>query len=406
MRILYIHQYFKTPEEGGAIRSYYLAKGMADAGHHVDLITGHEGALYKKEFIDGIHVHYLPVAYDQSFSFFQRIKAFFKFVVLAIRKASKLEKIDVNYVSSTPLTTGLIALYFKWKHKIPYYFEVRDLWPEAPIQMKAIRSSWLKFHLYRLEKRMYRHAKAVIALSPGSKQYISRIVPHHPVMLIPNMADCNFFRKSEKNSYHELQFDVMDKFVIAYFGAVGQVNHLTFLLDAAEACKRQMLLEVVFLIAGSGSELASIQQQARERQLDNVRFVPYHNKYGLLSLLNITDAAYISFADLPVLRCCSPNKLFDALAAGKLCITNVSGWMQDLLEENQCGFYTNPYHPDDFVKSIAPFVNDRKLLNDYQSNARGLAEREFSRQQQVEKLLNLIEEVQYQTVPKAYTLPV
>jgi glycosyltransferase involved in cell wall biosynthesis len=408
MRILYIHQYFKTPEEGGAIRSYYLAKGMADAGHHVDLLTGYDGAIYKKEFIDGIHVHYLPATYHQSFSFFQRIKAFLKFVVLAILKASELEKIDASYISSTPLSTGLIALYLKWKYKIPYYFEVRDLWPEAPIQMKVIRNRWLKHQLYAFEKRIYRNAKAVIALSPASRQHISRIVPHHPVMLIPNMSDCNFFRKAEKNSYHELQFDVMDKFVVSYFGAVGKVNHLEFLLDAAEACKKHMLLDVIFLIAGSGSELASIQEQAKDRKLDNVRFVPYHNKYGLLSLLNITDAAYISFADLPVLKNCSPNKLFDALAAGKLCITNISGWLQDLLEENQCGFYTNPYQPDDFVKSIAPFVNDRNLLDDYQNNARQLAEREFSRQQQVEKLLKLIEieEEQHKTMAKAYTLPV
>lgn len=406
MRILYIHQYFKTPEEGGAIRSYYLAKGLADAGHHVDLLTGHDETHYKKEFIDGIHVHYLPVPYAQSFNFSQRIKAFIRFVMLAILKVSEFEKIDVSYVSSTPLSTGLIALYLKWKYKVPYFFEVRDLWPEAPIQMKAIRNSWLKHQLYHLEKKIYRNAKAVIALSPGSQQHISNTVPGKPVMLIPNMSDCNFFRKGEKNSYHELQFDVMDKFVVSYFGAVGQVNHLTFLLDAAEACKRQMLLEVVFLIAGRGSELASIQQQAKERQLDNVRFVPYHNKYGLLSLLNITDAAYISFADLSVLRYCSPNKLFDALAAGKLCITNTRGWMQEMLEENQCGFYTNPHQPDDFVTSIAPFVNDRKLLDNYQSNARSLAEREFNRQQQVEKLLSLIEEDELKTVAKACTLPV
>lgn len=406
MRILYIHQYFRTPEEGGAIRSYYLAKGLADAGHHVDLFTGYDGANYKKEFIDGIHVHYFPVSYDQNFNFFQRIKAFLKFVVLATLKASEFGKIDINYVSSTPLTTGLIALYLKWKHKIPYYFEVRDLWPEAPIQMKAIHYGWFKHQLYSLEKRIYRNAKAVIALSPGSKQHISRIIPHPSVMFIPNMSDCNFFRKAEKNSYHEVQFDVIDKFVVSYFGAVGKVNRLEFLLDAAEACKKQMLLEVVFLIAGNGSELASIQQQAKDRQLDNVRFVPYHNKYGLLSLLNITDAAYISFADLPVLKYCSPNKLFDALAAGKLCITNISGWMQELLEENQCGFYANPHQPDDFVKSIAPFVNDRNLLNDYQNNARSLAEREFSRKDQVEKLLTLIEEEQHKTLAKACILPV
>src|SRR5690606_20270644 len=144
-------------EEGGAIRSYYLAKGLADAGHHVDLLTGYDGTHYKKELIDGIHVHYLPVPYDQNFSSFQRIKTFLRFVVLASIKVADFDKIDVSYISSTPLSTGLIALYLKWKHKIPYYFEVRDLWPEAPIQMKVVRRGWLKQQLYSLEKKIYRN---------------------------------------------------------------------------------------------------------------------------------------------------------------------------------------------------------------------------------------------------------
>ncbi|MDF9795011.1 glycosyltransferase involved in cell wall biosynthesis [Catalinimonas alkaloidigena] len=406
MHILYIHQYFRTPEEGGAIRSYYLAKGMVDAGHHVDLVTAYKGDRYKKEFIDGIHVHYLPVSYDQNFTFFQRIKAFLSFVVLACIKISAFEKIDVCYVSSTPLTTGLIALFLKWKFRIPYYFEVRDLWPEAPIQMKVVRKSWLKYQLYSLEKKIYHNAEAIIALSADSQRHISTLVPHKEVALVPNIADCKFFRKAEKNTYHEAQFDVKGKFVVSYFGAVGEVNQLEYLLEAAEACKKQMLLDVVFLIAGVGNRLETIRQKAATRNLDNVRFVPYHNKYGLLSLLNITDAAYISFADVPVLKCCSPNKLFDALAAGKLCVTNISGWMKELLEGNQCGFYANPHYPDEFVKKIAPFVNDRSLLDNYQSNARNLAEQEFDRQLLVDRLLVQIEKEQAEKVAKAYTLPV
>lgn len=405
MRIFYIHQYFKTPEEGGGIRSYYLAKAMSDAGHHVDLFTAHCGSTYKRTFVDGIHVHYLPVRYEQSFGFLGRSAAFLRFVFLTIVKAASLPKADFCYVSSTPLTTGLAAIYLKWRHRIPYYFEVRDLWPEAPVQIGAVKNSLLKHGLYRLEKSIYRQAKAVVALSPGAQQYIGQRVPGKRVLLIPNMADCNFFGKTEKNPYHELQFQVSDKFVVTYFGAIGKVNQLENLLDAAEACQQKMLHEVAFLIAGEGSELENIQRRAKERDLQNVSFVPYQNKYGLLSVLNVTDAVYISFMDLPVLQHCSPNKLFDALASGKLCISSVKGWMQETLEANHCGFYSDPSQPLDFVKSIAPFVNDRELLDNFQNNARQLAERSFSRKEQVEKLLALIEGKQEAT-PKAYTLPV
>lgn len=407
MHILYIHQYFKTPEEGGAIRSYYLAKGLVDAGHTVTMLSAHSGSKYKKMFVDGIHVHYLPVPYRQSMGNVARIKAFLKFVSLVCRKASLFKKADLCYVTSTPLTAGLIGLYLRRQFSIPFYFEVRDLWPEAPIQMKAVTNKTTQRMLYWLEKRIYQRAKALIALSPGIEQYIRRVVPHQTVHLIPNMSDCRFFSKAERNVYHEKQFSVEGKFVVTYFGAMGRVNHLEYFVDAARSCQQKQLNDVQFLMVGEGSELERIQAYAEQLNLRNIQFIPHQNKYGLLSVLNITDATYVSFADHPVLQTNSPNKFFDALAAGKLCITNTRGWIADLMEENQCGFYASPHQPESFVAQLAPFVNDRQLLATYQANARTLGEQQFEREKQVESLLNSLginRPVPQETT--AYTLPV
>ena len=388
MHILYIHQYFKTPEEGGAIRSYYLAKGLVDAGHTVTMLTAHSGSKYQKMFVDGIHVHYLPVPYHQRMGNFSRIKAFLKFVWLVCNKAVLFKKADVCYVTSTPLTAGLIGLYLRRQFGIPFYFEVRDLWPEAPIQMRAVTNKMVQRFLYRLERRIYQRAEALIALSPGIEQYIRRVVPHQTVHLIPNMSDCRFFSKSERNVYHERQFDVEGKFVVTYFGSMGRVNHLEYFIDAARSCQQKQLNEVQFLMVGEGSELDRIKAYAEQLHVENVRFISHQNKYGLLSVLNITDAAYVSFADHPVLQTNSPNKFFDALAAGKLCITNTRGWIANMVEENCCGFYASPHRPERFVTQLAPFVNDRLLLTTYQANARLLGEQQFEREKQVEHLLN------------------
>ena len=407
MHILYIHQYFKTPEEGGAIRSYYLAKGLVDAGHTVTMLTAHSGSKYKKMFVDGIHVHYLPVPYRQSMGSMARVRAFLTFVWMVCRKASLFKNADLCYVTSTPLTTGLIGLYLRRQFEMPFYFEVRDLWPEALVQMQVVKSRVIKRLLYRLERRIYQRAKALIALSPGIEQYIRRVVPNQTVHLIPNMADCRFFSKSERNAYHEKQFDVEGKFVVTYFGSMGRVNHLEYLVDAAHACQQQQLHEVQFLIVGEGSELDRIKAYVQQLNLGNVQFVPHQNKYGLLSVLNVTDAAYVSFADYPVLETNSPNKYFDALATGKLCITNTRGWIADMVEEHGCGFYADPYHPESLVAQLAPFVNDRGLLARYQANARTLGEQQFEREKQVEALLNSLgmgrPVLQEAT---AYTLPV
>ena len=101
MRICYIHQYFKTPEEGGAIRSYHLAKGLVNAGHHVELITSANQDTYDQRWIEGIKVHYLPVKYDQSFGFLRRIWAFWRFVVKSKTLIKKLQRADLLYITST-----------------------------------------------------------------------------------------------------------------------------------------------------------------------------------------------------------------------------------------------------------------------------------------------------------------
>ncbi|MFT5773862.1 MAG: hypothetical protein ACI9ZX_003273, partial [Algoriphagus sp.] len=94
MRIIYIHQYFKTPEEGGAIRSYHLAKGLVQAGHNVELITTGNNPTYDQRWIEGIKVHYLPVEYDQKFSYLKRIWAFLDFVKKSKLLLKKLKRAD------------------------------------------------------------------------------------------------------------------------------------------------------------------------------------------------------------------------------------------------------------------------------------------------------------------------
>ncbi|NJO01130.1 MAG: glycosyltransferase family 4 protein [Bacteroidia bacterium] len=153
MKVLYIHQYFKTPEEGGSLRSYYLAKALVSVGLEVEMITAHARKKYIYREIDGIRVHYLPVYYDNSLGFWGRIYAFAKFLVLSYRCARKIRDVSLCYASSTPLTVGLVALGLRARFGLPYFFEVRDLWPEAPIQMGVIRNRLLKNLLCYLEKK-------------------------------------------------------------------------------------------------------------------------------------------------------------------------------------------------------------------------------------------------------------
>ena len=390
MKILYVHQYFKTPEEGGSIRSYYLAKGLVDNGYSVEMITSWNQKSYRYQMVDGIKVHYLPVFYDNHLGFSQRIKAFFSFVYLACKLIPKLEKPDICYAMSTPLTVGLIALWAKTRLRIPYYFEIGDLWPAAPIQMGFIRNRIVKNLLYALERKIYQSADKIIALSPGIRDHVEAVVPNKDVYLIPNMSDCTFFHMECKEEGYETLFDIKNKFVINYMGAAGKANHLEYLLDAAISCQTQKL-PVCFLVVAYGSELERIKRIAEAKKISNITFLPYQSKEGLKKILNITDAVYISYAPAPVLQTGSPNKFFDGLAAGKLIILNNSGWLREITELNKCGFYANPQKPEGFVEKLMPFIKDRNLLFSYQKNARSVAEQYYSKDLQIQKLLKVFD---------------
>lgn len=388
MKILYIHQYFKTPEEGGSIRSYYLSKGLVDHGYDVEMVTTHNSKDYVVKDVKGIKVHYLPIPYDNSFSFWKRILAFTKFTWLACKLVPKLDKPDICYAMSTPLTVGLITLWLKWKHQIPYYFEIGDLWPEAPIQMGFIKNSMVKHFLFALERRIYNNADKIIALSPGIRDSIEEAVPEKDVYMIPNMADCSFFEMQSKETRFEELFQVRDKFVISYIGAAGRANHLEYLLEAAISCQSSKS-PVAFLVAAYGSELDRIKRIAKDKKINNINFLPYQSKSGLKKLLNVTDAVFISYANHPVLQTGSPNKFFDGLASGKIIILNTSGWLREITELNKCGFYYDPKNPESFIKKLSPFLKDANILFSYQKNARNIGEQYYSKELQIQKLLKV-----------------
>lgn len=388
-RILYIHQYFKTPQEGGAIRSYYLAKGLVEKGFEVEMLTSHNEAIYTKANIDGINVHYLPVRYKNEMGFIQRIWSFIKFVRLAKKYAKNIENVDKAYITSTPLTVGAIGLWLKRKRNIPYIFEVRDLWPTAPIELGAVKGAPLKKYLYNLEKKIYRESEKVVALSPGMRDWIKKVCPEKEVFMIPNMADCEFFKKELKDPKLVEFYHANTPFVITYLGSIGKSNHLEFLLDIAQESKKQHL-NIDFKIVGHGSQLSQIKLNAYLKKLSNVEFIGHQNKEGVRRILNVTDATYVSFADIPVLATNSPNKMFDSLASGKLTIVNSQGWTKELVEQYKCGFYADPNSPKEFIDKLKPFLSEKEKLEAYKNNAREIAEKLYSKRLQIEKIAKVL----------------
>jgi glycosyltransferase involved in cell wall biosynthesis len=378
MNVLILHQHFKTPQEGGAIRSYYLAKALVESGAQVSVITAHNKKALEQKKIEGIEVLYLPVAYENSFAFAARSWSFMKYVLGVIKVSRRFKHVDYCYAISVPLTVGLAAQWIKRRHHVPFIFEVGDMWPDAPIQMGFVTNIFFKRMLYQLEYSIYNTADSIVALSPSIKAAIERKAPEKKVYLIPNMADCDFFKPEQKLPTSEERHQVKGKFVVSYIGAAGLANGLDYFLECANA-SRKADLPIHFFICGEGALLVRLKRNAMQSGLVNLTFVDFTNREGVRELLNVTDATFICYKPLPVLETGSPNKFFDGLAAGKLIIINFGGWIKNEIETHMCGVYVNPNQPTDFTKKIIPFLSDKKLLENYQQASRKLAEAKYSR---------------------------
>ncbi len=389
MNVLILHQHFKTPEEGGALRSYFLAKALVEIGIKVSVVTGWNEKQHDVKVVEGFEVHYLPVSYSNHFGFWKRIFSFLKFVTGFIWRSEAFKDAHLCYAISVPLTVGLAARWLKWRYKIPYIFEVGDLWPDAAIELDVIRNPFLKNYLWKMERRIYANADAIVALSPAIKDAIERKIPGKKILVIPNMADTEFFKPESKNHNLEERFGVKNKFVVAYFGAMGFANGLEYLLECALACQSENL-PVQFMLAGDGAERINLEKKSSWLGLNNLSFHSFQNRDGILELMNVTDAVFVCYRHSAILETGSPNKLFDGLAAGKLIIINFGGWIKKEIEEARCGFYVDPEKPESIVPFFKSIISSNRLL-EHQNRSRLLAEQKFSREKLTEQWVDFIQ---------------
>lgn len=392
MNVTIIHQYFKTPEEGGALRSYYIARYLNTHGHTVRVITAYNGRGYTVKHVEGVQIHYLPVYYTNHLTFYSRVKAFLRFVMQSVKLINRLNnrgKPGFYYVITTPLSTALIALYGKWFLKTPYVFEVGDLWPEAPIQLGILSNPFLKYGAKILEKTAYKNADMVIALSPAIAGHIKRI-SGRVAGVVTNFSDIGYFDQPYDKRQLKSKYGVDNKFVVSYIGTVGQANHLEYLLEIAKACKPYN--EFHFIIMGEGARWDAIKHKANDDGLNNITFISGGSKQEAREVLWLCDVTYISFKNVPVLATGSPNKFFDGIAAKKPVIINFKGWIAGLINKNNCGFYADPLHPKDFVLKAKAYLHDITTLLSAGENAGKLARGSFALDKQLPKLRAILED--------------
>jgi len=396
MKILYLHQYFKTPEEPGGTRSYWNSLELIKNGHDVTVIrySSYNKKRIERSEYDGITIITIKLNYSQSMGIMSRLKSFVDFMLRSTIVALKEKNVDLVISTSTPLTIGFPALVLRKFRKIPYLFEVRDLWPEVPIQMGGLKNKFaIKLALW-FERSIYKNAEHIVALSPGMKDGVIKVgTSENKVTMIPNMSKIDKFWPREPSTTLMKELNIKEStFKIIYFGAMGEANAIEYILDTAELLKEYTDIE--FLFIGNGAKQKIIEDRIVSDNMHNVSFLGLFSMEKTSEIVNFCDVSLVTFSNIPILATNSPNKLFDSLSAGKPIIVNSSGWTKKLVEDHECGIFVDPESPQDFVEKLIQLKNAPELLQKMGINSRKLAETEFDKSILCEKFGNVVESLQ------------
>lgn len=402
MKVIYLHQFFATMDMSIGTRAYEFTRRLARAGHEVHVIASRREAAGDMGWIqtdeDGVTVHWLPIPYSNNLSYPARIKAFFRFALAAGLRASRLGG-DVVFATSTPLTIAIPAIFASRIRRIPMVFEVRDLWPELPIAIGAIRHPILKALAHWLEWLAYHSANHIIALSPGMAAGVQKQgIPASKITIIPNSTDTDLLDvpASEGLAFRETLGLTPDQPLIVYAGSLGLMNGVGYLVEIA--CEIQPIRpEVRFLIVGDGKDAEIIKARARELGLyDRVLWVrPGMPKREMPRVLSAATVATSLFIDLPQMWHNSANKFFDALAACRPVAINYQGWQSDILKESGAGLVLPAADARRAAIMLADFLSDPEQLGKASQAARQLAYDEFNRDTLYEKFEQILLNVTY-----------
>jgi glycosyltransferase involved in cell wall biosynthesis len=385
LNILIVYQYFGTHNSAWSTRCYEFAKRWVKAGHKVTVLTSpyDKSDIIKSTNIDGINVICSRFKQSNQDPFYLRIIKFLAFTILSTWYAL-FSKYDTLICSSGPITVGVSGIVAKLFRRKRVIFEVRDLWPRGAIELGYIKFKPLIKLLYWFEKSCYKHSDLIIALSPDMQADIIKRFPNLQVECIPNASDTIF---SEPVNNHNFRTFKQPYFV--YTGSLGVMDDCIQIIEGIKCYNAQYTSPVDFYFAGKGVQINEMQALVTQYQLKNVHFLGSLPKREIVPLIQNAFACIVCFKAINVLQSSSPNKLFDAFAAGKPVLQNTSGWIKSLNLEYPFGYTWQAGQPESFAEGVFNMLNSPQYLQ-WSINAKQLAENDFSRDILSNKYLTLL----------------
>lgn len=364
MRILTLSQWY-DPEPNH--KGHLLANELISRGHHVTAITGFPnypaGKVYpgyrirwwQWEQRDSVRVLRLPLYPDHSRSVVHRSFNYLSFAASASLLGPALcGPADVMWVYHPPLTVGIPAWWIGLLRRVPFVYEIQDMWPETVITSGMLSHGVAIQLLGRLAQFVYRQAAAISVISPGFKRNLmTKGVPEEKIHVIPNWADEEIYRPVPKDPMLGERYGLVDHFNVMFAGNMGPAQALDVVLQTASIV--QDMPEVQFILIGDGIDLPDLKAETELQNLGNVRFIERQPATAMPRFFAWADALLVQLRNDSLFHMTIPSKTLAYLACGRPVLCGVPGDGAALVRQAGAGLIYQPEDPVSLAQAVRTF---------------------------------------------------
>ena len=383
MHILFLTDNFPPEVNAPASRTFEHCREWVKAGHKVTVVTcapnfpkgkvfdGYRNRAWQTEEMDGIRVIRVWSYITANEGFVKRILDYQSFMVTATLASPFVRGVDVVVGTSPQFFTACAAYVVAGMKRVPWVFELRDLWPESIRAVGAMKESKALDWLEKLELFLYRKANAVVSVTNAFRDnLIGRGIDGAKIHVVTNGVDISRFNPREKDAELVRELGLDGKFVAGYIGTHGMAHALETLLEAAAKLKaRPDGDRYRILLLGDGARKAELVAQAQAKGLDNVLFVDSVSKEQVVRYWSLLDVSIIHLRKTELFTTVIPSKLFECMGMGIPVLHGVAGESAGIVEKEGAGIVFEPENADALCDGLARLAADRALYDQYRSNA-------------------------------------
>ncbi len=403
MHILFLTDNFPPEVNAPASRTFEHCREWVKAGHQVTVITcapnfpkgrvfeGYQNRLWQSEEMAGIRVIRVWSYITANEGFVRRILDYQSFM-LTSTLASLFVRHPDNVIGTSPQFFTACAAYAVSRMKrIPFVFELRDLWPESIKAVGAMKDSAAIRLLERVEMFLYRKASQIVSVTHSFKKtLIARGVNSDKITVITNGVDMSRFKAMPKDAELVAQLGLEGKFVAGYVGTHGLAHHLETLLDAAE--KIRILPDGVafqFILLGDGARKQALKEEAARRGLDNIIFIDSVPKDQVARYWSLLDVSIIHLKKTDLFTTVIPSKLFECMGMSLPVLHGVAGESADIVRNEGVGIVFEPENATQLIAGLMQMRCDRPAYEQYQKNCLAAAKK-YDRSALAQRMLGVI----------------